>query len=166
MSLDLYIKSERTRQEGGTGVYVREKGRTIELKTLDEVRRHFPNADLSQIRECVYETDTMWHDNITHNMGEMARNVPIGCLTLYDYLWHPKEHGFETVSEEYRKGIFEGLQFLKNHKEELLPFEPPVAPDTGQRWGDCDLLVSFCASLSLCLSELNLSEVYEIESDV
>ena len=166
MSLDLYIKSEKNRQEGGTGVYVREKGRTIELKTLDEVRRHFPDADLSQIREYVYETDIVWHENMTHNMGDMARNVPIGYLTLYDYLWHPKEHGFEKVTEEYRKGISDGLQFLEKHKKELLLFEPPVDPDTGKRWGDYDLLVSFCASLSLCLSELNLSEEYEIESDV
>lgn len=166
MSLDLYIKSGKTKQERGTGVYVRENGRTVELKTLDEVKKHFPNADFSHIREDIYETNIVWHENITHNLGEMARNVPIGCLSLYDYLWHPKEHGFEKVSEEYRKGIFEGLQFLKNHKEELLDFEPPADPDTGKRWGDYNVLVSFCNSLALCLSELNRSEVREIESDV
>ena len=67
MSLDLYIKSEKTKQERGTGVYVRENGRTVELKTLDEVKKHFPNADFSHIREDIYETNIVWHENITHN---------------------------------------------------------------------------------------------------
>ena len=166
MSLDLYIKSEKTHNKSGTGVYIRENGRNIELKTLTEVRKHFPDADSSQIKMQVYETNVVWHENITHNLGAMARNVPTGKLALYDYLWRPKEHGFRSVSEEYRKGIAKGLTYLKNHKEELLRFEPPVDPDTGKRWGNYDQLVSFCTSLAQCLSELDLSEVFLIGSDV
>ena len=166
MSLDLYIKSEKTHNKSGTGVYIRENGRNIELKTLTEVRKHFPDADSSQIKMQVYETNVVWHENITHNLGAMARNVPTGKLALYDYLWRPKEHGFRSVSEEYRKGIAKGLTYLKNHKEELLRFEPPVDPETGKRWGNYDQLVSFCTSLAQCLSELDLSEVFLIGSDV
>ena len=166
MSLDLYITSEKTFNKSSTGVYVRENGRTVELKTMDEVRKHFPNADLGQIREHMYETNVVWHENITHNLGAMARNVPTGKLALYDYLWRPKEHGFRSVSEEYRKGIAKGLTYLKNHKEELLRFEPPVDSETGKRWGNYDQFMSFCTSLAQCLSELDLSEVFLIESDV
>ena len=36
MSLDLYIKSEKTFNKSSTGVYVRENGRNVELKTMDE----------------------------------------------------------------------------------------------------------------------------------
>ena len=166
MSLDLYIISEKTFNKSSTGVYVRENGRTVELKTMDEVRKHFPNADLSQIREHMYETNIVWHQNITHNLGTMACNVPIEELTLYDHLWRPKKHGFESVTEEYRNGIVSGLTYLKNHKERLLQFEPPVDPEIGTRWGNYDQLVSFCTSLAQCLSELDLSEVFLIESDV
>ena len=111
-------------------------------------------------------TDDMWHGNITHNMTEMADHVPIGELTLYDYLWDPKEHGFEIASTDYLHGVFEGLMYLKNHKEELLPYEPEPDPKTGERWGDYGLLVRFCASLINCLMELELSNEYKIVSSV
>ena len=166
MSLDLYITSKSPIRKCGTGVYVRENGRTQELKTWKEVIDHFPDADISHIKEYVYETDEVWHENITHNMTKMADHVPIGELTLYDYLWCPKEHGFEMASVDYMKGVFEGLLYLKKHKEELLPYEPPIDSETGERWGSYDLLVSFCASLVKYLMELDLSEEFEIESDV
>ena len=166
MSLDLYITSKTPVRKRGTGVYVRENGRTLELKTLNEVIDHFPDADTSHIKEYVYETDEVWHENITHNMTEMAHHVPIGELTLYDYLWHPEENGFKVASEEYLKGLFEGLLYLKKHKKELLPYEPPINPKTGERWGDYDLLLSFCVSLVKCLMELDFSQEYVIESDI
>lgn len=103
MSLDLHIKSKTPILKHGTGVYVREKGGTRELESLAEVRKYFPDADISHIKEFDYETDDMWHGNITHNMTEMADHVPIGELTLYDYLWDPKEHGFEIASTDYQR---------------------------------------------------------------
>ena len=117
MSLDLHIKSKTPILKHGTGVYVRENGRNRELESLAEVRKYFPDADLSHIKEFDYETDDVWHENITHNMTEMADHVPIGKLTLYDYLWRPKEHGFELASSDYLRGVFEGLLYLKNHKD-------------------------------------------------
>lgn len=108
MSLDLYITSKIPVRKRGTGVYVRENGRTLELRTLNEVIDHFPDADISHIKEYVYETDEVWHENITHNMTEMADHVPIGELTLYNYLWRPKEHGFEVASVD-RQNIYLGV---------------------------------------------------------
>jgi len=49
MSLDLYITSKTPIRKRGTGVYVRENGQTVELKTMEEVRSHFPDSDLSHI---------------------------------------------------------------------------------------------------------------------
>lgn len=46
MSLDLYIYSRRPVRHQGTGVFVRDNGQTRELKTIDEVQYHFPDADL------------------------------------------------------------------------------------------------------------------------
>lgn len=41
MSLDLHIKSKTPILKHGTGVYVREKGRTRELESLAEVTKYF-----------------------------------------------------------------------------------------------------------------------------
>ncbi len=166
MSLDLHIKSKTPILKHGTGVYVREDGRNRELESLAEVRKYFPDADISHIKEFDYETDDMWHGNITHNMTEMADHVPISDLTLYDYLWRPEEHGFKIATIDYMNGVYEGLSYLKSHKSELLQYEPEVDPETGKRWGDYNLLVRFCASLINCLMELDFSKKYKIVSSV
>jgi len=57
MSLDLYIKTKTPVVKRGTGVYVRENGKTKELKTMTEVKERFPDVDLSQIKIFEYETD-------------------------------------------------------------------------------------------------------------
>jgi len=140
MSLDLYITSKTPIRKRGTGVYVRENGHTVELKTMEEVRSHFPDADLSHISVREYEDEDFWHGNITHNMNEMASEVPIDGteLTLYDLLWRPDEHGFATAgSLGYREYVLKGYQYLRSHKEEL----PQLNPDNG--WGNYDQLCAF-----------------------
>ena len=98
MSLDLYIKTNAPVIKRGTGVYVREDGKNRELKTMAEVQEHFPDADLSHIKVFEYETNDVWHENITHNMNEMAGQVPIGEHTLYEYLWRPDEIGITHIT--------------------------------------------------------------------
>ena len=108
MSLDLYLRSRKPVRHRGTGVYVREDGETRELRTMDEVKEHFPDADLSDVHVYDYEDDEVLHINMTHNLTEMASHVPIEgtdgvCalprfkddptdepLTAYNLLWHPE----------------------------------------------------------------------------
>ena len=140
MSLDLYIISPKPVVKHGTGVYIRENGRNVELKTMEEVRAHFPDSDLSHIHEFDYTDENYWHANITHNMGEMAREVPVAGteLTLYDLLWHPEEHGFSSAGDTgYRVGVLMGFLYLRNHRDELIRFNP----ENG--WGNYELLLSF-----------------------
>ena len=140
MSLDLHIISKAPIRKRGTGVYVRENGQTVELKTMEEVRSHFPDADLSHISVYEYEDEDFWHGNITHNMNEMASKVPIEDteLTLYDLLWRPDEHNFATAgSLNYRESVLKGYLYLRTHKEDLLPLNP----DNG--WGNYDQLLAF-----------------------
>ena len=132
MSLDLRITSKILIHKRGTGVYVRENGQTIELKTMEEVRSHFPDADLSHISVYEYEDDNFWYGNITHNMNEMASEVLIEDteLTLYDLLWRPDEHSFATAgSPDYREYVLKGYLYLRAHKEELLPLNPDNGRD-------------------------------------
>ena len=163
MRLDLYIKTSTPVLKRGTGVYIREDGKTKELKSMAEVKEHFPDADLSQIKVIEYETDEVWHENITHNMNSMADQVPIGKHTLYDYLWRPDEIGITHISQEYAIAVFNGLMYLKGHKKELLLFEPPINPETGTRWGSYDLLVDFCVSLVDAIMSIDYTkEEYEL----
>jgi len=163
MSLDLYIKTKTPVVKRGTGVYVRENGKTKELKTMTEVKERFPDVDLSQIKIFENETDVVWHENITHNMNKMASQVPIGDHTLYEYLWRPDEIGITHITREYAVGVFNGLMYLKEHKAELSPYEPPIDPKTGTRWGNYELLVEFCASLVDAIMAIDYTkEEYEL----
>ena len=148
MSLDLYIISPEPVIKRGTGVYVRENGRTGELKTMEEVRKHFPGSDLSHISEYEYADEYFWHGNITHNMTDMAGHVPVDGpgLTLYDLLWHPEENGFlEAGSSGYRDRVLHGYLYLRGHRESLVQFNP------GNGWGDYDLLLGFTEDFLLHL---------------
>lgn len=125
MSLDLYLKSTRPVRHRGTGVFVREDGQTRELKTVEEVRERFPDADLSEVKVYDYEDDVLFHMNLTHNLTEMASHVPIantdGVQTLprdyekgkpdwepnplsaYNLLWHPETNPLLENQTVHRK---------------------------------------------------------------
>ena len=57
MSLDLYIRSHHPVKHRGTGVVIRDNGQTRELKTVEEVKAHFPDADTSDIDIREWEDD-------------------------------------------------------------------------------------------------------------
>ena len=148
MSLDLYIISPEPVVKRGTGVFIRRNGQNFELKTLEEVKQCFPNSDLSRISVYEYADEYYWHGNITHNMNEMARHVPIegSDQTLYDLLWRPEEQGFLAAgSRGYREAVLKGYLYLRGHSENLAQFNP----DNG--WGDYDLLLSFTEDFLLHL---------------
>ena len=98
----------------GTGVFIRDNGQTRELKTVEEVKAYFPDADTSDINIREWEDDELFQCNMTHNLTEMAHHVPIegtdGVVTLprnferdkpdfkpeplsaYNLLWHPESN--------------------------------------------------------------------------
>lgn len=162
MSLDLDIISSKPIKHKGTGVYVRTDGETVELKTLDEVRAYFPETDLSNISEVEYEDNIVWHGNITHNLGQMANNIPIDEKTLYYYLWRPGEIGFKYVNKNYINAIKTGYEYIKNNKEKLEKF------NASNGWGTYDNLLNFVKSLYECLNNLDIefSDDYAIISDI
>ena len=67
MSLDLKIRTNKLIRHVSTGVYIRENGETIELKTIEDIKKYFPDKDISHIQEQVYYDDKIWTRNITHN---------------------------------------------------------------------------------------------------
>lgn len=134
MSLDVYLVAKEPVVTKGTGIFVREGGKTKEL-TLDEAKERYPNHEVSEFeREELYA----YQANITGNLGRMADQVKIGERTLYDYLWglddiRPKIKTAKRLVTPLQKGLNE---LIKN-PEKYEPFNP----DNG--WGSYDGLCDF-----------------------
>lgn len=140
----------------GTGVYIRENGETRELKTKEEVKRYFPGRE---VEEKTYETNEVWHGNITHNLGRMADKVNPGIRSLYQLLWHPSR---TIVSRSWVSEVFECYQELKNRKDYFKPMEEEnrVTEKTGETyiWGTYENLLKFTKSLLECLLDLDYED--------
>lgn len=158
MSLDLYLITKQKREHVGTGVMVRKDGKTVELQTIEEVKAHFPDMDTSEIEERVYETNNLFDENITHNLGKMADNVPCneGKNTLYHLLWRPDDHGFNIVTEQYRLYVAECFAYMLTHRTELMQYNPKNG------WGTFEGLYNFTLKLAEALLWWDGKEEIEI----
>ena len=69
-----------------------------------------------------------WNDNITHNLGSMASNIPINFngarSTLYMACWRPEEIGVKTVGDLLPL-LLQGLHFMLDHRRELREYDSP-----------------------------------------
>jgi hypothetical protein len=134
MSLDIYLKTDKPQiQKASSGIFVREGGKTKEISVEEWNSKYpdmsipvLPNDDLQYV-----ETDTVYSDNITHNLNTMAQKAG-----LYKYLWRPEELNIKKASElinPLRKGL---------HKLKMNPIKyKKFNPENG--WGDYEGLVSF-----------------------
>ena len=90
---------------------------------------------------------SVYHGNITHNLGKMAGEVPVGTtkaylgqkvydkeLTLYDVLWRPEEQFMSTASDVLPY-LEKGYMELLNKPEHYKTF----SPENG--WGTYDGLI-------------------------
>lgn len=140
----------------GTGVYIRENGETRELKTKEEVSKYFPGRE---VEEKTYETNEVWHGNVTHNLGRMADKVNPGVRSLYQLFWHPTE---TTITRGWVSEVFECYQELKNRKDYFKPMEEEnrITEDSGKTyiWGTYDNLLKFTKSLLECLLGLDYED--------
>ena len=157
MSLDLYILSETPIKKRSTGVFIRENGSTRELETKEEVKKYFPDAE--DIQEEEYETNIVWHGNITHNLGEMADAVFPKWMSLKHLLWYPYTDVVETswvdeISRCYRE--------LNTNIDKYRKYEKKG--EDGKVWGTTEDLLAFVRSLLHSLSEIDYkNEEYTIE---
>lgn len=159
MSLDLTLTTRKPIIRKGTGVFIREKGETRELQTIEEVRAHFPDSDISGIEVREYETNAIFDENITHNLGRMAENIYGDNYSLYTLLWRPEEKGFTKVNKCYIENISECLAYMLIHRKELEQYNP----ENG--WGNYEGLLRFVTKLAYALSEWDGEEEITIEAD-
>lgn len=127
MSLDVYLDIENPVPVSGTGIYVRRNGQTIEL-TYEEASELYPDEEIS---ENVYETTTVFQNNITHNLNIMAKKAGI-----YKELWHPDEEDI-TIAEELIIPLSRGLVNLLS---DPIGYKK-LNPENG--WGTYEQLVQF-----------------------
>ena len=158
MGLDLSISCNKTFIKKTTGVFIRENGMNKELKTIEEVKKYFPNSDISHIKEYEYESNNVFDKHITHNLWKMASKVVSKeNNTLYYLLWRPEEIGFTIINESYIKNIKECLDYLIEKRKELEKYNPPNG------FGSYESLYEFVKELYDCIIALNLkNDVYEI----
>ena len=86
---------------------------------------------------------SVFTQNITHNLGKMAREVSYGLewkgegeLSLYDVLWRPDEHGF-THAKDISDLLDIGWNILLSDPEKYKRYNP----ENG--WGSYDGLCDF-----------------------
>jgi hypothetical protein len=139
MSLDVYLKIPDAQiPRSGSGIFVRENGETKEI-TVDEWNERFP--DREPVRPIYNEnvSGVVYSANITHNLGEMAREAGI-----YMHLWRPDEIGVTTAAQLIEP-LRDGLAKLQSDPSTFTKFNP------GNGWGNYDGLVRFVAAyLAAC----------------
>lgn len=147
MSLDLYIKKKLPKKRLSSGIFVRENGKKRELTSINEIEKYFPDFDTSNVEIQEIEDDIAWRANITHNLGEMAKNVPCGKHSLYKILWRPDEEGIDKITEEYRDEIYNGLAYVQRNKRRLEKY------NSSNGWGIYEDLLRFLRDLADFLSD-------------
>jgi len=169
MSLDLYIKSRRLVRHRGTGVFVRDNGQTRELKTLAEVREHFPDADLTDV---IPIAGTDGAVTLPRDFERGKPDFQPKPLSAYNLLWHPETNPLlknETlhrkdddgeewdvevtrIDAELVRQVMAVQHYTANHREELEQYNP----DNG--WGTYDQLLRATQDLLIALLDIPVSD--------
>lgn len=139
MSLDVsLIEKEKVFRKGGTGVFIRDAGKTREL-TDAEMAERFPDAIVNVLES--YETNQVYTANITHNLNTMAEEAGI-----YIAMWRPEENGW-TKAKDITDTLERGLRNLLENPSIFKKFNPKNG------WGDYDGLVEFTSNyLRACIA--------------
>ena len=135
MSLDVYLQTDAppTSSKGGSGIFIRRNGETVEI-SREEWDRHFPGQE-PVVLTAEYEVDTtVFHRNITHNLGSMAN-----AAGIYKALWRPEEIN-ATRAKQLIEPLETGLQTLRLEPDKFKELNPPNG------WGTYEGLVSFIES--------------------
>lgn len=136
MSLDVYLKVKDPVARR-SGIFVREDGRTKEI-TRAEWDAQNPGVEPHLVVDAE-PTNTVYSDNITHNLSTMARSCG-----LYDALWQPGEIGI-TKAQQLVEPLQAGLQVLLADADKFRAHNPPNG------WGTYDGLVEFVTNyLAAC----------------
>lgn len=125
MSLDVYLSIPNTEYQ------IWEEKRKKSLEEAGEMKGLIPLIEEYYRDREPDEGDIVYSDNITHNLGDMARKAG-----LYEYLWRPNENNIHFASELIMP-LQTGLEHLKAHPSIYMPFNPK------NKWGNYEGLIRF-----------------------
>lgn len=136
MSLDIYLNMDKPiKNEGGSGIFVRRDGQTIEISREEWDRKYGGEPTTFTTEE--EETTEVYHANITHNLGKMAKEAGI-----YEHLWRPEEIGI-TKAYQLVQPLSSGFIFLQAFPERFKLFNP----ENG--WGSYEGLLKFVLNYAI-----------------
>lgn len=92
--------------------------------------------DLSEADRKLFELSEGWSGNITHNLGRMANQIPVGATTLYYVCWRPEEIGLSKV-KQILPLLIEGIHYMLDHRKELEKYNP------SNGWGSYNVFMKF-----------------------
>lgn len=116
MSLDVYLTTPTPQKRGGSGIFVRQSGQTVEI-TREEWESRFPGREpVVYTRE--EESPEVFSANITHNLNTMADEAGI-----YKALWRPDENGI-TKAAQLIEPLEAGLALMKSDPDRFIKLNP------------------------------------------
>jgi len=93
------------------------------------------SLDFSLYYTCDGHNITVYDNNITHNLTEMADEAGI-----YDLLWRPKENGYGRAHSIAHK-LEKGIKLLKDNPKKFEKLNPE------NKWGSYENLIEFAESV-------------------
>lgn len=116
MSLDVYLTTKTPVARRGSGIFVRENGRTVEISS-EEWNARNPGHTPVVVQQSD-ETCEAYSANITHNLNEMAE-----AAGIYKHLWRPEEIGI-THAAQLIAPLKAGIARMKESPEQMKAHNP------------------------------------------
>lgn len=137
MSLDVYLTIPNTRlpeKPAEPAIYIRADGATKQI-TRAKWDNLYPNCEPVVVETSISdsETITVYSQNITHNLGDMA-----DAAGIYECMWHPETTGIKKASQLIQP-LRDGLALLNSDPNQFEAFNPPNG------WGNYKGLCEFVA---------------------
>lgn len=146
MSLDIYLTLAGVKSNySGSGIFIREAGQTKEISRLEWDKKH-PGQE-----PFIAQSDNegeVYHANITHNLGRMAKEAG-----LYRYIWRPDEYHIKKAYQLVAP-LTVGLQVLENSPKRFEKFNPLNG------WGDYKGLIEFTRNYLAACEQYPGAEIY------
>jgi hypothetical protein len=145
MSLDVRLYQSDADAPKGSGIFVRENGKSREI-SREEWDKKFPG--LEPVVVVTEDPTSVYHDNITHNLNQMA-----DAAGLYLPLWRPEEMG-ASKAHQLIESLRTGLEMLKAEPGRFQTFNP------SNGWGNYEGLVEFVEGYLKACQEYPDADVY------
>jgi hypothetical protein len=142
MSLDIKLKTEKLlKKKKLSQIFIRENGKIKEISEEEWNKRNLLRRQPVKFFSDEEETNEVYSDNITHNLGKMAAEAGI-----YTHLWKPDSINI-IKAKDLINPLTDGLTLLKSDADKFKKLNPPNG------WGNYEVFVEFVENyLKACIN--------------